>query len=59
MQSLIRALGLPQRLRELGVPEDALGTLAAKCVQTQARIVNNNPRTMSAEEAEEILRQAY
>ena len=59
VQSLIRALGLPQRLRELGVPEDALATLAAKCLQTQARIVNNNPRTMSVEEAEEILRQAY
>jgi alcohol dehydrogenase len=52
-------LHLPQHLREVGVPEDGLDALAQRCLETQGRVMNNNPRTVNLAEAREILRRAY
>jgi alcohol dehydrogenase class IV len=59
VRRLTQELRLPQRLREVGVREEQLQTLAQRCLETQFRLVANNPRTLSLEEAEEILRKAY
>jgi alcohol dehydrogenase class IV len=56
---MTRELGIPQRLRELNIPWEALEKIAQSCMQTQTRVVTNNPRTMSLDDAREILRQAY
>ena len=59
VRRLTQELRLPQRLREVDVREELLQTLAHRCLETQVRLVANNPRTLSVEEAEEILRKAY
>ena len=59
VRRLTQELGLPQRLREVNVREELLQTLAHRCLETQVRLVANNPRTLSVGEAEEILRKAY
>ena len=52
-------LQLPQHLRELDIPEDALDDVAERTIATQGRIATNNPRAMSVEDARAILRAAY
>lgn len=52
-------VGVPQRLRELEIPEDALGEVAVACMETQTRILTNNPRTVSLAQAHAMLREAY
>jgi len=59
VRRMTRELGIPQRLRELNIPWEALEKIAQSCMQTQTRVVTNNPRTMSLDDAREILRQAY
>ncbi|HLB68187.1 MAG TPA: iron-containing alcohol dehydrogenase, partial [Thermoplasmata archaeon] len=41
----IRHLGLPQRLRDMGIPEDSLPSLAEEALQSSA--VRNNPRPIA------------
>jgi len=52
-------LGIPQRLRDVGVPEDALEATAKACIETQGRLLLNNPRRINADDARQILQQAY
>ena len=59
VRTLSQAVGVPQRLRDLSIPEDSLDAVAKGCIETQARILTSNPRVMSLEEAKEILRRAY
>ena len=59
VQRLCRNLGIPEKLRDLGVPEEGLDHVAERCLETQSRIVGNNPRIMRVEDAKAILRQAY
>ena len=57
VERLTRAIGIPQRLRELGVTAEQIPTLAKRALQAQ-RILRVNPRTTTQQEIEEILRAA-
>ena len=59
VRTLSRDVDIPQRLRDLDVPKEELEDVARVCLDTQARILANDPRTMSFEEAIEILHRAY
>ena len=59
VRRLCHDLGIPQHLRDLGVPQDSLDTIAERCLATQGRILKNNPRILTLEDAKEILRRAY
>lgn len=55
---LIKGMGLPQRLRDIGVAEAQLPVLAALAFEN--RTVRNNPKPLtSAGEIETLLREAY
>jgi alcohol dehydrogenase len=53
-----RQCGIPQRLRDVGVPEAHLPRLAAQAMKV-TRLLKNNPRELTAEDAERIYREAY
>jgi len=59
VRALTRDLGIPQRLRELKIPESSLDALAERCVQTQGRLLVLNPRTASLDDLKAIVRSAY
>jgi len=59
VRNLCAELGIPVRLRDVDVPEDELGYVAQRCMETQGRIATNNPRVASLADAEAILRAAY
>lgn len=58
MEALSRACGLPQRLRDVGVAEEALPMLARDAMN-QTRLLVNNPRPMTEEDALAIYRAAF
>ncbi len=58
VEKLRHDIGIPGRLRDLGVKEEQLRPFAEKAVSIR-RIVRVNPRPVSVEEAEGILRAAY
>jgi alcohol dehydrogenase class IV len=58
IRSLIRECGLPSTLREVGVPYDAIETLAADAMKI-TRLLNNNPRPVTLQDAIDIYRSAY
>jgi alcohol dehydrogenase class IV len=49
--------GLPSRLSEVGVPKEALPRLVESGM-TVTRLLKNNPREVTAEDAERIYRAA-
>ena len=51
-------IGIPARLRDLGVKEEQLRGLAEKAFAVK-RILRVNPRTVTIEDLEGILRAAY
>jgi alcohol dehydrogenase class IV len=51
-------LGLPTRLRDMNITEEALARLAEQAL-LQQRILANNPRAVSLEDALDIYRQAW
>jgi alcohol dehydrogenase len=56
---LLRAdIGIPQRLRDIGVQENQLPVLAEKAFAVQ-RVLRVNPRPVTVEDLEGILRSAY
>ena len=58
VERLVAGLGLPQRLRDIGVPEEALPQLAADAAGDW--FLHQNPRRVSgADELTEILRRAW
>jgi alcohol dehydrogenase len=59
VQRLTAELGVPERLSALHVPENALDAVAQRCMETQPRLVANNPRTLTVDDARRILRNAY
>jgi alcohol dehydrogenase len=59
VRALVGDLGLPAMLRAVGIPQEALPRIAQRCLETQGRIVGNNPRVLSAAEAEGILQAAW
>lgn len=58
VRGLTRRIGIPQRLSELDIPEDAFEDMAAMAM-TVARPLANNPRKVSLEDAVEIYRKAF
>ncbi len=58
LEALARALDVPERLRDVGIPEDALGMLASEAMK-QTRLLVNNPRPLSEGDAYAIYRAAY
>ncbi len=58
LQDLSRRCGLPQRLRDLDVPESILPTLARDAMN-QTRVSPNNPRLLGRADALEIYRRAW
>lgn len=57
VRQLIRDIGLPQRLSELGVGETAVPTLVEGAVE-QTRLLTNNPRMLARQDIEKIYRSA-
>jgi len=58
VNQLKRDIGIPERLRDLGVREDQLKTFAEKS-HAIVRIMRVNPRAATVEDLEGILRQAW
>jgi len=58
IRSLIRACGIPARLRDAGIAEEALEDIAASAMQI-TRLLKNNPRTITPEDAIHIYKAAY
>jgi len=58
LQNLIQELGLPTRLRDCGVKESALELLASDAMQQQ-RLLVNNPRPVTEQDALAIYRAVY
>jgi alcohol dehydrogenase class IV len=58
LQNLSRRCGLPQRLRDAGVPEHILPRLASDAMN-QKRLLVNNPRPLTEADALEIYRRAW
>jgi alcohol dehydrogenase class IV len=58
LQELSQKCGLPQRLRDVKVPQDVLPTLAQDAMK-QTRLLPNNPRPVTEADALDIYRQAW
>jgi alcohol dehydrogenase class IV len=58
LAELSGSCGLPTRLRDVGIPENALHLLATDAMK-QTRLLGNNPRPLKIEDAFEIYRQAW
>jgi alcohol dehydrogenase class IV len=58
VKSLYRDLKIPQSLTELGIPKDAIPDMA-KAAMEVTRLMGNNPRSMTAEDAEKIYESAF
>lgn len=58
LSGLSARLGLPPRLRDVGIPEDALPRMAADAMKQQ-RLLINNPRPVSEADALAIYRAAW
>jgi alcohol dehydrogenase len=55
---LIEDLGLPARLRDVDVPEDAPSGMAKSAIN-ETRLLSKNPRQFNIEEIEAIYRNAW
>lgn len=58
IRELIRQCGLPATLKEVGVPYEAIGTMAADAMKI-TRLLKNNPRPVTLEDAITIYKSAY
>jgi alcohol dehydrogenase class IV len=58
IKSIIAECGIPARLRDVGIPADALPTMAKDALKIQ-RLLKNNPRNISEEDALHIYNEAY
>jgi len=58
IEELQGILQLPRNLSAVGIPADALEPMAQAVVQI-TRLLNNNPRKVSLEDARAIYREAY
>jgi len=59
VRNLAQDVGIPQRLRDLNIPEDSIDLIAERSIETGQRLLVNNPRVMGVDEAKEILKIAY
>jgi alcohol dehydrogenase len=58
VQSLIEECGVPARLREVGIPQEAIPEMAAAALKI-TRLLKNNPRPITLEDAIAIYTAAY
>jgi alcohol dehydrogenase class IV len=58
LADLSRACGLPQTLRDMNIPQDWLPRLA-KDAMNQTRLLGNNPRPVTEQDALAIYQAAY
>jgi alcohol dehydrogenase class IV len=58
VEQLSAAVGIPRRLRDLGVTEEQLRPFAEKAFAVK-RILRVNPRTPTVDDLEAILRAAF
>lgn len=58
MKALAVDIGVPLRLREVNIPEEALSILADGAI-TQTRLLTNNPRKLTQDEILEIYKKAF
>ena len=58
IRSLIRECGLPATLKAVGVPYEAIGTMAADAMNI-TRLLKNNPRPVTLQDAINIYKSAY
>lgn len=59
IKSLLADLDIPCRLSSYQVPREAIAGLAEAAIATQTRLISNNPRTVSAQQAAAILDANY
>ena len=58
LEGLIERVGLPKRLREVGIKEEHIDMLAADAMK-QTRLLVNNPRPLDLQDAQHIYSQAW
>lgn len=58
IRALIRDCGIPSRLRDVGIPQNAIADMAVEAMKI-TRLLKNNPRTVTVEDAIEIYKAAY
>jgi alcohol dehydrogenase class IV len=58
LAGLSREIGLPERLRDVGIPRDAVPMLAADAMK-QTRLLVNNPREVALDDARTIYEAAW
>lgn len=58
LAEMSRNCGIPQRMRDVGVPEADLPRLAGEAMKV-TRLLRNNPRELTAADAEAIYREAF
>ena len=58
VRELMRQCGLPGKLSEIGIPENAIPEMASSAVKIQ-RLMKNNIREISVEDAIDIYKKAY
>ena len=59
IKSLLEDLAIPCRLSKYQIPREAITGLAQAAVATQTRLISNNPRSVSAQQAAAILEANY
>jgi alcohol dehydrogenase len=59
IEEMVPASGLETRLRDLGVPEDSLPEMAGEVFGKIYRLIESNPRDMTASDIEAIYREVY
>jgi alcohol dehydrogenase class IV len=58
LDALIRQLGMQSRLRDVGIPQDALRRMALDAMK-QTRLLVNNPRPVTEDDAFAIYSEAW
>ena len=58
VSSLCRDIGIVTQMRELDIPEDAIDDMAEGAMKV-TRLLNNNPRELTIDDARQIYREAY
>lgn len=58
IKMLIKACGVPARLRDVGIPESAIGKMAEDTLKI-TRLLKNNPRPVTYQDAVDIYKDAY